>query len=236
MKKSLLERVIQRLLRESAAAKLAGLGALVVDAGDRRRAFLYDTNMLIDYLRYGDEFIDNPIDMKPLMDRNETRNVTLNRILKGYIGIIIKNNECHNAAVVAYAVGPGYGKEIYGLGYAMSPNGLLAPDRTVVSAQAQTAWKKAADKGRKRHKFDDKFEPKTPPREDDCIVHEFDHKEHLNYAYEAEGWERGMLQYLTAQHDAAMRELSDLPNIEKEVEKLLYSVSENEFWRKHAWS
>ena len=233
-KMTIYERVMGRLLREgeSAFGKVSGLGAIVVDQGEMRRAYLYDTNMLIDYLRYGDEFVDKPIDMEPLSTRREAISTAVNRIIKGYIAVRDEEN-CHGASSVAFAVGPGYGKEIYGMGYALSKNGLLASDRGSVSGAARAAWKKVADSGRKRHKFDDRLKPKTPPIEDDCSTFVDAHKEHLNYAYEAEGWEKGMLKYLEAQHEATMQELSDIPNVRAEVTDLIRTVSSNQFWSRH---
>jgi len=234
MRTTIYERVMRRLLseEESALGKVTGLGALVVRDGEMKRAYLYDTNALIDYLRYGDEFIDVPHEMKPLAYRQEMTVVAVNRIVKGYIAVW-NQTKCHGADIVAFSVGPGFGKEVYGMGYALSKNGLLTSDRGSVSGSARQAWKKVADSGRKRHKFDDELSPQTPPKEDDCSVFHDEHKEHLNYAYEAEGWERDMLRYLEAQHEATMKELSDIPNVRNEVKDLISSVARNEFWSRH---
>jgi hypothetical protein len=240
MRKTLIERVMTRLLEEYAISNAAGLGAFVRRESEFTTAYVYDTNLLIDYLLYGDEFIDSPhgFEGRELSYRSETRKVAKERILKGFIEIKTPGEDtgpCYDAAVVSLAAGPGFGKEIYGLGYAMSPNGLLAPDRTTVSGEATASWRNVAEKGRKRHKFDDWKLKVTPPTDDDCKVHNDPEKEHLNYAYEAEGWEKGLLRYLEAQHEATMEELSDIPNARREVEGLIASVAIGEFWQKHYW-
>lgn len=240
-KMSLLERVMSRLILESSIGKSMGLGAFVKQEGSYTSAYVYDTNLLIDYLRYGDEFIDKPHghEGRELASRLSSRQVTKDTILKGFIEIKKPDDrdtgECYGAAIVSLAAGPGYGKEIYGIGYALSPNGLLAPDRSMVSQEATTAWKSVANKGRKRQPFDDWKLKNTPPTNDDCKLHSDPEKEHLNYAYEAEGWEKGLLKYLEAQHDAVMEELSDIGNVRNQVESMIASVAIGEFWQKHYW-
>lgn len=239
MRSTIQERVMRRLLIESAFGKVAGLGAFVTGEGYDKAAFLYDTNMLIDYLRYGEEFIDKPIELEELSNRPTSRKEAVDRILKGYIKIGGSANSCQGAAIVAYAAGPGYGKELYGVAYAMSPTGLLAADRGAVSNSAGRAWAKAADSGRGRRKFDDRYhrhseegnEYHTDDPKDDCSLH-FD-RDHLNYAYEAEGWEKGLLDYLTAQHEETMLDLTSSAKMRAQVEELLSSVARNEFWRRH---
>jgi len=237
---SLSERVFARLILESSIGKTAGLGAFVSISGAYTSAYIYDTNLLIDYLRYGDEFIDRPMgsEGRALTARLETRRATKDRILRGFVEIKspdTSTGNCHDASIISLAAGPGFGKEIYGLAYALSPNGLLAPDRGTVSNDATLAWKNAAAKGRARHKFDDWKLKETPPLEDDCKMHTDPDKEHLNYAYEAEGWEKGLLKYLSAQHDATLDELTDIPHVREEVEGLIASVAIGEFWQKHYW-
>ena len=245
MKKTILERVMARLLEEYAINKAMGLGAFVRRDSEFTTAYVYDTNVLIDYLRYGDEFIDSPhgFEGRELATRLETRKVTKERILKGFIEIKMPGDDtgpCYDSAVVSLAAGPGFAKEIYGLGYALSPNGLLSSDRSTVSDEATASWKTVAEKGRKRREFDDISLPvdqrRTPDfPDDDCKVHKSPEREHLNYAYEAEGWEKGLLSFLTAQHEATLEDLSGIPNIKREVEGLIASVAIGEFWRKHYW-
>ena len=99
---------------------------------------------------------------------------------------------------VTRAAGKGYGKIIYSIGYALSPKGLLMPDRTSVSDDARDAWKKAS----KTHASLelDALPPmnKTDTREDDAEVHDEEGFEYLDRAYKATGDENDMLNRLLA--------------------------------------
>jgi hypothetical protein len=151
------EKILRRLLAES-TNKSSNLGAAIKERGKTATAILYDTNSLIELLSGRQE------DGKSLEDQPDIRAATLDKVIKGYIKIYnIDDGTCYNTTLVDTIAGPGFGKELYSLGYAMSPTGLLAPARNSVSPEATAAWKKAADRGRKRHKFDDAENPKTPP-------------------------------------------------------------------------
>ncbi len=138
----------------------------------------------------------------------------MKRIMKGVITIIAPlpktSGECYGAWQVVMAKGEGYGREIYGLAYAMSPTGRLISDRIYVSDDAIDGWKRAASKRRALplddfnhdHKNPDEYH--TPDPEDDCKVYRSKEKEHLNFAYEANGSEGALLAAFTANHGATM--------------------------------
>jgi hypothetical protein len=124
---------------------------------------------------------------------------------------------CAGAYVVRFSAGPGYAKQLYGSAYALSPSGLLAPDRHSVSPEAYASWSKVASSRRKRVKLDSDVDPTTPDSADDCEIHgpqdndcAWDHRDPapLNAAYAAEGWEKSMLAGLKKNHDAFLRALS----------------------------
>ena len=221
------EKILRRLLAES-TNKSSNLGAAIKERGKTATAILYDTNSLIELLSGRQE------DGKSLEDQPDIRAATLDKVIKGYIKIYnIDDGTCYNTTLVDTIAGPGFGKELYSLGYAMSPTGLLAPARNSVSPEATAAWKKAADRGRKRHKFDDAENPKTPPPEDDCPVFSEPDREHIDYAYEADGTEQTLVTNLKANHEATIKTLSHIPDANTQVWNLLRSVGYDDFLTKY---
>lgn len=118
-----------------------------------------------------------------------------------------EKGEAMGAWEVYNAAGAGYGKIIYGVGYALSPSGLLVPDRQTVSPSASKSWRKAAGE-RKKYKLDD-FPPdnRTEDSFDDAELHKEPGSDHLNYAYAAVGWEKTMVKKLFRMGDAAVEEV-----------------------------
>jgi hypothetical protein len=92
--------------------------------------------------------------------------------------------------------GRGYGKILYGIAYALSPKGLLMPDRDVVSDAAKGAWKKAS-KTHDSLKLDRRPpNNKTERTIDDAKLHGEKGREYLDRAYKAQGWEKVMFDQL----------------------------------------
>lgn len=193
---SITERVLRRLLKESSRlnedVNANNLAALIGKTGDMYTAVVYDPTTAVDAL----EVIDDP--------DNE---IWSREVIKGVVVISPPSNPCWNAWEVSNIAGRGLGKTLYGIAYAMTPDGMLMSDRNLVSPSARKAWAKAAASSRRRKPFDDVMNPKTPEREDDCIVHDYPRtpENPLNNAYEAEGWEAGLLQSLRSQHKATMK-------------------------------
>lgn len=209
--------VINESLREPAHATASGLGAATGNSFTQTTAILYDTGALVQLLS-GE---DVQVDKKPLENRPHLRAAVLDSVIKGYIRIANASGDCHDAAIVVTVAGPGYGRELYSMGHALSRSGLLAPSRNSISPEAAKAWKTAVEKGKKGHKLD--------PR--DCPVHAEPGKEYLDYAYEpsADGSERKLMSQLRSRHAAALRDLSHIPNAEQSVWDLLRSVGYLEF-------
>lgn len=79
----------------------------------------------------------------------------------------------------------GYGPLMYDL--AMDDAGALTSDRGSVSADAERVWDKYQERDDvEKLKFDDVYNPKTPPVEDDAKLHP-KNRDSLNYAYKLKG-------------------------------------------------
>jgi len=137
---------------------------------------------------------------------------------------------CRGAWQVKGIVGPG--KIVYGLAYALSPTGLIVPDRSNVSPSASSAWKGYAAKVGRANilPLDDADHPKkgadafhdahhTPSEDDDCYTsHE---EEYLNAAYRGPGGEGALLDRLMDAHESVMNQLAasgvDASDVEGEI-------------------
>lgn len=211
----LIERVYKRLLIESGAPSIEGLAALVAEAeGGGIAAVIYRPSTLFSFLKK---------DLKNVKDAADESVVA-------YVAIAPPPGPCHGAWEVKTTAGHGYAKVLYGLGYAMSPNGLLMPDRKDVSPAAYKAWSKVKLSGRESLPLDDMSLPKnkrnTPDdTSDDCKVHKANDgdcrgrdPEPLNSAYKEEGWEGQMMEKLQSSHSAAMKVVALLKADSNEVE------------------
>lgn len=192
------EAVLRRLLMEAAGINPDGLAAFIHTKTKGISVTLYDmskTQRIVDSGK-----MRSPQDMQ-----------------KGVVGFISVRRpsgewECAGAWEVDLIAGPGRGKEMYGLGYAVSPSGRLMSSRSAVSQQAGSAWEKAFKKGRGVLKLDDKDDPKTDDPSDDCKVHSVDdydcdeERDQLNWVYGPEGWEQGFLSALQANHDSFVKD------------------------------
>lgn len=105
--------------------------------------------------------------------------------VKGYIALKKPTTETqwHAAEVTASAAEKGYGPLIYDV--AMSKLDWITSDRHSVSPEAEKIW--AFYKNRRpdvnKLEFDDVNDPRTPPKEDDAVLHVDGAKNPLNYAY-----------------------------------------------------
>jgi hypothetical protein len=111
---------------------------------------------------------------------------------------------------------------VYGIGYALSPTGILTPDRDDdnVSDFAFAGWSKQS--GRKSIPLDNEYPGKNPQRtpneeRDDARVHVWRKQEGewrgddvVDRAYAAEGWEKPMLSKLTQNHSQFITSFRDL--------------------------
>lgn len=146
----------------------------------------------------------------------------------GRVRVTEPENPCWDAMMIASIAGPG--KLMYGLAYALSPSGLLISDRDSMTADAVSAWgNMSAKSSRGKKKLDDVTDPKTPEPEDDCALRP---EEFLNYAYESEGWERGVLSSMQAEHEQLVKRLTTGGDISRgDVERSLMTAG-HEFFQK----
>ena len=169
--------------------------------------------------------------------------------IRGLIQIREPNNPCWGAWEVIASAGPGgadISRTIYGLGYALSPSGIIMPDRKSVSAPAKSAWERVAAKGgRKVLPLDDISLPveqrRTPDfPDDDCELYRGKSKgtdpnknSQLQNAYAATGKEKGMLGYLSAAHESFLEDLKrEDPRLPKMLE-LYLTKGIQPFFRHH---
>lgn len=153
--------------------------------------------------------------------------------VRGYIRITRPDRPCNGAWEVTSAWGPGIGKTVYGLGFALSPTGLLMPDRLGVLPPAVAGWEKQSNRKMKaldNHKhpptgadpFHDEHHTEDPS--DDCRMNK-DGIDFLNYTYEAQGWEAGMLNSMVTRHEEAMAGVSS----PEDVEETLFDSARRKF-------
>jgi hypothetical protein len=203
-----LRQFIRHVISESQSH--ANLAALVSDNGEAKQATIYDPDALLKHLP----------SITPHIERGSKEDViyTLrDEIIRGFIevGPPEDRGPCYKAWEVKRSAGPGLGQLVYGIGFALSPSGLLIPDRGYVSPSASTGWQKQASK-RPSHPLDNISAHNSHNRSarphphhtddisDDCVVHDKEGKEHLDFAYEALGNESQLLSSMTQTHENIM--------------------------------
>ena len=191
MNSTLIERIYRRILKESGAPSTEGMACYVESTGDEAgllNATVYNTKGIEKELKNNPGLFKTGLSIvkyRPLMDH-----------IIGCVSIKDTADPCLGAYEISTIAGRG--KLVYGLAYALSPNGMIISDRYSMSPEALGAWKNMADKGtRSRKPLDNVKNPRTEDPSDDCTWRK---EEYLNYAYESEGWEKGMLSSLRAAH------------------------------------
>jgi len=235
MNRSIYERVVRRLLRESSGESQA---AFVQDLGDLKRAIMYDSSLLL----RDPEYVKRMWDEK----KNDALVSFFLDTLLAFIEITTPASAggnsygpCAGAWMVSAVAGPGYRDTIYGLGYALSPSGLLVPDRSSVKSRARSAWKRDASSGRARIRLDDReHDHKEPGNEyhtddpsDDCKLHLDPDNPQLDFAYNVSGEESNLLFTLAGNHEDTMHQFGD-PYLISVVERHLVKAVAP-FWNKH---
>jgi len=199
MRKDLIERVYRRLLSEASLDDVdaSDMAAVVDDAGSSRTAVVYDAKKIAERKKSGVEIPVNDI--------------------VGFVNVAQpKGAPCRGAWQVKGITGPG--KIVYGIAYALSPTGLVVPDRSNVSPQASNAWKSYSAKIGPKNilPLDDADHPKrgtdkhhdkhhTEDPQDDCYTSHTE--DHLNAAYRGPGGEGALLDRLMDAHEALMAKL-----------------------------
>jgi hypothetical protein len=153
--------------------------------------------VLVDLAKFEEEFA--AIKKTSLFTPLDVAKFAARKSVVGYISFgPPEHGQAWGAWEVTRSAGPGYGKILYAIGYALSPKGLIMPDRRSVSFSARTAWEKAS----KTHQALplDGLPPmnKTDTREDDAEIHDEEDYEFLDKAYKAQGWEKGTVNQLIA--------------------------------------
>jgi hypothetical protein len=221
---NILKSFVTEVLRESTQITDENLAAVIRHIGGKKQAYIYSISDLMSRIDKIEEIYSLG------MGNGYLNNYFANNILKGFIevgvpsGIYRMSNstgKCNSAWMVYRSAGPGYGKVVYGAGYALSPSGRLIPDRGSVSDDAIGGWKKAFSSGRGRIPLDDiDHQHNVPGNEyhtddpyDDCVVYDDEsvngNAEVLNQAYESEGWEKGMLDSMMTRHENCMKQLKN---------------------------
>jgi hypothetical protein len=192
-----LRQYIRQILSEG-SLRTQGLAALTSETPDGRKAIIYDTTAL-----------EDTIHNTPGLSKQETIATISQDAIRGFIvvGPPVGRGPCRGAWATIYSAGPGYGKEVYAAGHALTPDGRLMPDRFFVSDDARRGWLQQTH--RPRQPLDDISNPKTPPKEDDCKAHTLPQEQHLNYVYEPTGDENQFLRTLTLAHEETLRTLED---------------------------
>lgn len=208
---------VRHVIMESADSH-GKLAAYAFMSGHQERsAVIYDSGVLSSTV--------NPI--RSLLDAARFRSPT-NPAVQGLTSFLSKeivrgmivvgspvDGKCNGAWQVLNSAGPGLGKIVYSVGYALSPTGRLIPDRGSVTDAARSGWDAQATKGRIRQPLDDKKhrhnepgnEYHTDDPSDDCGVYLRDPRwdpTNLNYSYDSMGDERGILDALMKRHEETM--------------------------------
>lgn len=205
--KSILREYIRIILKESVSTK--GYAIIVGESffdPDAKEAALID----IDKFMTG---MSKP-PKTSLMTQFDVAKSAAKESVVGYISFgPPKHGQAWGAWEVTRAAGRGYGRLLYSIGYALSPNGLLMPDRVSVSDSAIDAWRKASATRDSLQLDPLPPENKTDTKVDDAEVHDEEGLEFLDRAYKAQGWEK-----------AAVDEMIDAGNrLESMIEKKLKS-------------
>jgi hypothetical protein len=221
---------MRKLLKEYIAAVLlesspdeSGLGALVKKEGDEIEVVLFKYDALYSAMskRSPDEDVFNFL-----------KNNIFDCIAGYGVFTLPEKGEAYGAYEVTHAAAPGLGKILYGMGYGLSPSGLLMPDRdkNAVSPDADQAWKRASS-SRKSMRLDS-LPPnnKTKNPEDDAVLHNVPGKEHLDYVYKAQGWEKSMTSSLVSKGETALKELSDDVNRDVNVLRHVFVAGGRNFF------
>lgn len=235
------ERVMRRLLREAYAPSdaeaaeikhsqhvrtLMPLAVYVEDLSSEKAAILYSPQDVVELLRkYREAGEVQKVNVyRGNWKKEQLTAKSFEGAIRGVIQIREPANPCWKAWEVIASAGPGgadIARTVYGIAYALSPSGIIMPDRTTVSPPAKAAWAGVAAKGeRKVLPLDDISLPvekrRTPNLpDDDCELYRGKSKStdpsknpQLQNAYVATGKEKSMLAYLTAVHESFVKDLA----------------------------
>jgi hypothetical protein len=205
------ERVLRRILKEDSSSppNVTDLAMCIKRAPKRFTGTLYSVSAMLGALAGGSSMTSEDRRDYAAVYRAIQPTVRGNFVMvhpepKPYEG------NCAGAWQIKQMAGPRYAKQLYGSAYALSPSGLVVPDRFYVSSKAGRSWRKAfSDKRAAVQLVDDESSPNVcvlhSPDDEDCRGED---RSWLNWAYKAVGWEEGMLQKLEAAHEETMQDLT----------------------------
>lgn len=225
----IMESVFKRLLQESQPEE--DLAAFTPENGGRLSAVIYSTSELSKRLRAG-----------------ESIEVSSSVAVRGYVEVKLSDYPCNDSWEVKTSWGPGIGRIVYGLAFALTPKGRLMPDRDMVSDSAGESWRKASKKGLIAEPLDDidhevcrAMGTHTPDERDDCPVHS-DGRPWIDRSYDAgplmKEYKRTMKE-LTARHDGIVDLLGE--EVVRKIGSPRYAMKYLEDWledsaKKAAWN
>lgn len=222
---------VRHVIKESAGGE--GLAVVVSHHSSRAIAVLYDVEAFLSTVpsSWREAMIDGNLDVVDSLADN---------VVKGYIslGSPGSHGNCDGAWIVGRAAGPGYGREVYSVGYALSPNGRLAPDRNGVTDAAYNAWASVWKKSEyKKRPMDDSShvhalkgnEYHTDDPADDCSTYPPYMMKYgrdpnvVNHTYQGTGDEKALLAGMQARH----RELvGDDPRLQAALEEAMLEAGD----------
>lgn len=187
------------------------IAAVTMDTGKSKTAVVYNVESMITAL--GRRMLDDTFKVVGIVQISEP-----------------KGAPCRGAWMIRGITGPG--KIMYGLAYAMSPTGLIVPDRSSVSPSARSAWKGYSTKAGRGDvlPLDDADHPAkgvdpyhdahhTSDPMDDCYTSHGE--EYLNSAYRGPGGESALLDRLMYNHERAMKLVGASTEKRDEIESAL---------------
>jgi hypothetical protein len=221
----LYESICKRLLKEVESLNPTDLAMCVQDGGEKRRATLYNPNILLGIYQ-----------SNPDADADDIQPAILGSVLISPTSKKYTHGPCNNAFEINYIAGEGHGKDLYGAAYALASPNPLTSDRNRVTHPAQTAWKKAFTSGRKKNVFDDIKNPKTPDPDDDCLL--FVDKngnpiEQLNYSYQQTPEDLNRLATQQQVHDEITSQIVALGNLNINQLELMISKAGVKYFAEH---
>lgn len=168
--------IIRHLLEAAVASKQA--------AGQNLALLRRNSGKYIQYILYDPQELENEFTMYEKGAGDEAK------VIYGFLEVRPHDGECWNAAeIAASAAKKGYGPLMYELAMSDFENGLM-PDRSTTSPAARKVWQVYTQRSDvSKFPLDDKRNPKTPPKIDDCsIVPDVDGDiAYLNQAYVGRG-------------------------------------------------
>lgn len=150
----------------------------------------------------------------------------LGEIVLAYIQAYPRQGECNNATQITVSVATkGYGPLLYDIVMSDSEGGIM-PDRNSTSDPAKNVWQHYAKRGDvDMHPFDDVDDPKTPEKDDDCLMVG---DELLDQSFDGAG-QGGAKASLLQNHEKAMEQIATEKLSRKSLEGVLWQIADGYF-------